>query len=87
MQRVYYGLHLALYADNVDGIDAFVHSDGVLPVVATAGILGVILNPHGLRSLHVALHHLLFHAPHLPCGSVLAVPHLLYAVAAEVSLR
>ena len=66
---------------DADGIDAFVHADGVFPVVGALCILGVILDAHSLVGPHVAYHHLLLHAPHLCPDGILGIAHLLDAVA------
>ena len=41
-------LEFLLLTDNADGIDTFVHTDGVLPVVGTLCILTVVLDTNGL---------------------------------------
>ena len=48
MQSIDDGLHLTFLIHDADGVDALVHANGVLPVVGTAGIFGVILDAHGL---------------------------------------
>ena len=75
---------LLFLTDKSDGIDAFVHAKGVLPVVRGLGILGVVLDADGLGGIHVALHDLLLDATHLRTDSVLSVA-LLDAVATEVA--
>ena len=70
-----------LLVDESDGIDTFVHSDGVFPVVGALCELRVVFYPHRLAGPHVAQHHFLLHATHLLPWVVLAVAHLLDAIA------
>jgi hypothetical protein len=78
------GVLVSLYAlfvetfliDDADGIDAFVHAHGILPVVGTLGELRVVLDAHGLAGAHVAEHGLLLDAAHLDARLVLGVAHL-----------
>ena len=70
-------LELLLLTDNTDGIDTFVHSDGVLPVVGALCILGIILDSHCLVGTHVADHDLLLHATHLCTWGIVGIATLL----------
>ena len=74
---------LLLY--QTDGIDTFVHTDGVLPVVAGTGIFRLVHDAHRLRRAHVAQHDLLLDGTNLHTGSIDGVAALLDAIAAEVA--
>ena len=78
-------LEVSLLADKTGGIDTFVHSDGVLPVVAALGVLRVILDSHCLVGTHVLEHHFLLYASHLCAWSVLRISALAYSVRGEIA--
>ena len=67
--------------DESDGVDTFVHADGILPVVGALCELRVVLDAHGLAGTHVVEHHLLFNATYLIAWLVVVVAHLLNAIA------
>ena len=72
--------------DESDGVDTFVHADGVLPVVGALCELRVVLDAHSFAGTHVSEHHLLFDATYLIAGLVVVVAHLLNAIAREIAL-
>src|SRR5574344_1556371 len=78
-------LVLTLHVNDADGVDALVHTDGVLPVVGALGVLAVILDAHSLVGTHVLLHYFLLDAAYLGTRSIFCVTHHLDAIAGEVS--
>ena len=75
-----------LLGDNADGIDTFVHTDGVLPVVRRLSVLRVVLDAYGLVGTHVANHDVLLHTTHLSAGGVVGIAHLTNTIAREITL-
>ena len=78
-------LELGFLLDEADGIDTFVHTDGVLPVVGTAGILRVVLDTYSLVGSHVADHDVLLHFTGLIAGLVVCITTLLDTIAREIT--
>ena len=75
--------HLLL-GNQTDAVDTLVHADGVLPVVGTLGVLGVVHDADGLGGTHVANHHVLLDTANLSTCGVLSIT-LQNAVAGEVT--
>ena len=79
------GLKLLLLSDKSYRVDTFVHTYGVLPVVAAMCILRLIHDTHGLRSTHVAQHHLLLHLTNLHTGCIQRIATLLNAIRRQIA--
>ena len=80
-------LKLGLLLNQSDGIDTFVHANGVLPVVGTLGVFRVVLDAHSFVSTHVTDHDVLFYLTCLITGLVLCIATFLDAIAGEVTAR
>ena len=81
------GFELLLLGLNLKTFEAFGLADVVLPVVRRLGVLGGILDAHGLVRIHVALHGLELEVATLHHGRVVKVDGLLDAPAAQKAVR
>ena len=70
-----------LLVDDAYGVDALVHTDGVLPIVGALRILRVVFDAYSLVGTHVAYHDVLLDAPDLCSRRILGIAHLLDAIA------
>ena len=80
-----FGFKLLFLSDESDGIDTFVHTDGVLPVVGAVGIFRVVLDAHSFVGTHVAEHDFLFYGTSLSHNSIHSIAAFLDTIAAQVA--
>ena len=78
-------LKLSLLLNQSDGIDTFVHANGVLPVVGTLGVFRVVLDAHSFVSTHVTDHDVLFYLTCQITGLILCIATFLDAIAGEIT--
>ena len=82
---LYLGFVFRLLPDKTDGVDTFVHTHRVLPVVGRADILVLILDAGLFILVHVFLHDGELDVTHLYTGRIVDVTTPLYTVGRQIA--